>query len=173
MSKGSLKHELNSEGFYPKHCGKVTNQTAKLKDVNHLINMIMLNVHFDYMQRYIKLWLNDINNYLERTLKFHYGLSKGFLALPPEQKNGEFVIIEHGLTADTQIKTIREMLLDERISTNEQLFQFLKDTYSICLITVTENAVLDSNGYRKNRPAEWKKAYEECGIQLVIEPGNK
>ena len=149
----------NKNGFYPRHCG-----TKPLKyDINNTLDIILFMLHMNVFETRLRNFMNDVNAYLERNESFHYGLSEGFLA------TGEG-FIEHGVPSHELIKIIRE----RNPKTREELLDFMRKNYHICLVTHEEDERLRKLKLIKSMPDDWKhwsERYERAGIKIIVQPG--
>ncbi len=151
----------NKTGFYPYHCG-----AKPLKyGINDTLDSILFILHKKINEKRLRDLMNDVNSHLERTESFHYGLSEGFIN--SIDKNA---VIEHAVPSHELIMILKA----QNPKTRDELMDFMRSHYYICLITPIEDQKLRDHKLSKYMPKNWKvwnERYEKAEIKILINPG--
>jgi len=114
--------------------------------------------------------LSGIYQYLEKMEGFKYQLSEGFIKNIEGVEygsccnpDGSQFIIEHRIP----MKVIRERIRSIDFESNEDFIKYLKEGYSLCLITKEEDRLLNAAKLTSSMPKNGNCRYAEVGIILL------
>jgi hypothetical protein len=158
----------NPWGYYPADSGYGKMKFNPIESATAVLALLKI----PYTGKALRILTDGINNYLQRTEGYHYGISKGFA----EAQSKRGVTVEHGIPLKVQIEMMINKINSGEIKTPENILQFLRDHYTVCLITKDENARLNAAKMGHRMPENWKdwtERYKIANIDLVQLPGNK
>ena len=141
----------NKDGKYPSWVGVKTlvYNTKTLKRQNELLYEILSNYSdTPGLEKVIRELTNKIYHLLERVENKYYYVSKGFI-------EGEPSIVEHMIPHGVEISIIREKIEKKEIKNKEDLLNFVRENYFVCLVSINENRLLEVNGFMKSMPVKW------------------
>jgi hypothetical protein len=164
-----MRIKPNLKGNFPSHCNSKKGNT----EINTYLETIILNLGKKDKCCFgnIRNNINNVNGYLEMHEGYYYGLSEGFI----KNEDKPSIRIEHGIPAKVLIRILNRM----QLTSNEELLDFLRSVYSICLVTKEEDKKIDKAGYREkmpdgwNIPDDWRIRYVYSGINLLKSPGRE
>jgi hypothetical protein len=165
------RYNKNKNGFYP---GFIANGNS-IEVIEDVLTAIRFLLKLKIRDQRLRCFVNDIFEYLERMEGFHYGLTEKAQRL---SKKGEIstdnVTLDHAVPSIILNRTLKQ----EKFNTNEELLEFLRKHYFMCLITKEEDKKL--NKYKQTMPDDWNNdwenwdaRYKKVDIVLKVLPGNK
>jgi len=162
----------NKAGVYPSHCAN-GKSTDSIDDILSTIRFISSK---NIKEVRLRCFVNDVYAYLERKEGYHYGISeKAYNLAQSGEISSHTVTLDHGVPS----KVINMAIKEKAFKTNEELLNFLRGNYYMCLITKDEDKLVNAE-YQESMPAEWNNnvinwqiRYKMVGIELRGVPGIK
>lgn len=167
-------YKPNSNGNYLSHCNPHPAQEI-IEDDNVSVILNNFNNNWNIRETRLKDLIDDVYHNLERTEGFHYGVSEAAWALRDE--NGwipkRMVTCEHAVPSTIVIEEMRNEIENESITTEQELLNFLRTHFYMCLITKNEDNSLRIAGLHRRMPETWNRnwnnwivRYNYVGINL-------
>ena len=155
-------YKPNKNGNYLSHCNPRPTQNI-IEDDNVKVILSNYNNNLNIRETRLKDLIDDVYHNLEKTEGFHYGVSEAAWALRDE--NGQIptnmVIREHAVPSTIVIEEMRNEIGNGSITTEQELLDFLRRHFYMCLITREENGRFNANnGLIDDMPENWNKNWD-------------
>lgn len=141
-----------------------------LEDTSEILMALFKLPNNTHVNKAARELLSGIYQYLEKMEGFKYQLSEGFIKNIEGVEygsccnpDGTKFVIEHRVP----MKVMRERIRSIDFKSNKDFIKYLKETYSLCLITREEDRLLNNAKLTSSMPKNGNCRYIEAGITLV------